>query len=167
MCRREDSIVESGGKNGRAVPPEKVAGLSVPQRLLVATFAVVGVWYLAWRPATFNPDAMLFSVISVPRSLDSETRRRALEVGPPFVDSERPYPEMLSSTGWRVLKVRDVTIEYHESLCTLVKGFRESRALEAALGHDGVAESIGHRRSQIASIERGALVREVFLATAV
>ena len=111
--------------------------------------------------------AMLFSVISVPRSLDSETRRKALEVGPPFVDSGESYPEMLPSTGWRVVNVRDVTSEYGESLRTLVAGLKESRALEAVLGRDGVAESIHHRQSQIAAIEQGALVREVFLVTAV
>jgi cellulose synthase (UDP-forming) len=55
--------LESGGKNGRAIPSAKIAGLSVPQRLLVAAFVAVGVWYLAWRPGTFNPDATLFSAV--------------------------------------------------------------------------------------------------------
>ena len=55
--------MESGGKNRLAVPSAKVADLSVAQRLLVAAFVVVGVWYLAWRPGTFNPEATLFSVI--------------------------------------------------------------------------------------------------------
>jgi cellulose synthase (UDP-forming) len=55
--------VASEGRNGRAVPAAKVAELSVAQRLLVAAFVVVGIWYLAWRPGTFNPQAMLFSVV--------------------------------------------------------------------------------------------------------
>jgi cellulose synthase (UDP-forming) len=55
--------VEIGGKSGLAVPSAKVANLSVAQRLLVATFVAVGVWYLAWRPGTFNPEAALFSAV--------------------------------------------------------------------------------------------------------
>ena len=53
----------SAGKSGRAVPPAKIAELSAAQRLLVAAFVVVGVWYLAWRPGTLNPDATLFSAV--------------------------------------------------------------------------------------------------------
>lgn len=53
----------SEGKSGPAVPSAKVADLSVAQRLLVAAFVVVGVWYLAWRPGTFNPEATLFSAV--------------------------------------------------------------------------------------------------------
>jgi cellulose synthase (UDP-forming) len=55
--------VECEGKSGPAVPSAKVADLSVAQQLLVAAFVVVGVWYLAWRPSTFNPEATLFSAI--------------------------------------------------------------------------------------------------------
>ena len=53
-----------GGDNiGRVVPSAKYAELSLPQRLLVATFVAVGVWYLSWRPGTLNPDAMAFSAL--------------------------------------------------------------------------------------------------------
>lgn len=36
--------------------------LGVPRTLVVAAFVVVAVWYLAWRPSTFNPDALAFSI---------------------------------------------------------------------------------------------------------
>ncbi len=49
--------------SGPAVPAAKYASLSIAQRVLVAIFVAVGVWYLAWRPAAFNPDAMTFSVL--------------------------------------------------------------------------------------------------------
>jgi len=55
--------VENGGKQGVAVPSAQNAELSLAQRVLVVAFLVVGVWYLAWRPGTFNPDAMLFSAV--------------------------------------------------------------------------------------------------------
>jgi cellulose synthase (UDP-forming) len=55
--------VETGGKDGLAVPSAKYADLSLAQKALVATFIAVGIWYLVWRPGTFNPDAMAFSVV--------------------------------------------------------------------------------------------------------
>ena len=62
MRRCEGRNVASDVGNGRAVPSAKVAELSAAQRLLVAAFVAVGLWYLAWRPGALNPDAMLFSV---------------------------------------------------------------------------------------------------------
>ena len=49
--------MESGGKEGVAVPSAQYATLSLTQRLLVAVFLIAGVGYFAWRPGTFNPDA--------------------------------------------------------------------------------------------------------------
>jgi cellulose synthase (UDP-forming) len=47
----------------QAVPSARIAELSLAQRVLAVTFVAVGVGYLAWRPGTFNPEAMLFSVL--------------------------------------------------------------------------------------------------------
>ncbi|HEX9206639.1 MAG TPA: glycosyltransferase [Steroidobacteraceae bacterium] len=44
-------------------PSSRFAALSLAQKLLVAAFLGVGVWYLAWRPTAFNPDAPLFSTL--------------------------------------------------------------------------------------------------------
>jgi len=55
--------VATAGKSGLAVPSAKYAELSLAQRALVATFVIVGIWYLGWRPSTFNPDALVFSAI--------------------------------------------------------------------------------------------------------
>jgi cellulose synthase (UDP-forming) len=55
--------LDIGVASGPAVPAAKYASLSIAQRVLVAIFVAVGVWYLAWRPAAFNPDAMTFSVL--------------------------------------------------------------------------------------------------------
>jgi len=43
-------------------PATKYASLSIPQRVLVAAFIAVGIWYLSWRPSSFNPEGMAFSV---------------------------------------------------------------------------------------------------------
>ncbi len=56
-------MLATGNKAGLAVPSAKYAELSPAQRALVAAFVAIGIWYLAWRPATFNPDAMAFSAL--------------------------------------------------------------------------------------------------------
>jgi cellulose synthase (UDP-forming) len=53
--------VVTDSKDGLAVPSARYAELTSWQRVLVAAFVAVGIVYLAWRPGTFNPDAMLFS----------------------------------------------------------------------------------------------------------
>ncbi|TAK52599.1 MAG: glycosyltransferase [Gammaproteobacteria bacterium] len=44
-------------------PAARLATLSVAQRLLAAIFVAVGIWYLAWRPSSFNPSAPAFSAL--------------------------------------------------------------------------------------------------------
>jgi len=41
----------------------KYEGLGVARTILVVVYLIVAIWYLAWRPSTFNPQAMAFSVI--------------------------------------------------------------------------------------------------------
>jgi cellulose synthase (UDP-forming) len=45
------------------IPSAGLASLSLAQRVLVALFVGIGVWYLSWRPAAFNPEAMVFSAV--------------------------------------------------------------------------------------------------------
>ena len=109
---------------------------------------------------------MLFSVIYAPPGLSDDAYREAVEVGPPFVDTPSPYAEMLADTGWRLENLTDVTSDYLQSLRRLVREFEQSDALAEVLGREAITESIRHRESQIGVIERGLLVREVFLASA-
>ena len=44
-----------------SVPGAGIAELSLAQRALVVLYIGASVWYLTWRPTSFNPDAMLFS----------------------------------------------------------------------------------------------------------
>ncbi|MEO8629005.1 MAG: cellulose synthase catalytic subunit, partial [Betaproteobacteria bacterium] len=61
--------------SGTSIPASKAYGqlrerqgvqyepLGTARTILVIVYVVVAVWYLAWRPSTFNPQAMTFSVI--------------------------------------------------------------------------------------------------------
>jgi cellulose synthase (UDP-forming) len=47
---------------GEAPPPVASEGLGVARIVLVAVFLAAAVVYLGWRPASFNPDALAFSI---------------------------------------------------------------------------------------------------------
>jgi SAM-dependent methyltransferase len=109
---------------------------------------------------------MLFSVIAVPTDLPAAERSRAIDAGPPFVDAPQDYAALLADAGWRPAKRVDATAEYRQSLCSLVEAFDDRAELAEVLGDDAVAEACGRRREQVAAIDAGLLVREIFLAEA-
>lgn len=110
---------------------------------------------------------MLFSVIAIHDDLAGESYRRAVEAGPPFIESPATYSEMLSQTGWQIADRIDVTDTHRESLSALVVGLTESDDLLDALGDDAVREAIARRQEQIAAIDDGLLVRETYTAVTV
>ncbi|MBX3705324.1 MAG: glycosyltransferase [Pseudomonadales bacterium] len=44
-----------------SVPASGIARLALPQRLLLVAYLGVALWYLSWRPSSFNPDDLVFS----------------------------------------------------------------------------------------------------------
>jgi ubiquinone/menaquinone biosynthesis C-methylase UbiE len=110
---------------------------------------------------------MLFSVIAVAQNLSEADRRLAVDAGPPFVDAPADYAQMLSVSGWQLTERIDVTAEHKKSLSALINGFTESTELAEVLGPNIVRDAIAHRQQQIAAIDAGWLVREIFVASAV
>jgi hypothetical protein len=110
---------------------------------------------------------MLFSVIAVTQDLPDAENQRAIEAGPPFVDAPKAYVVLLEDSGWLLKKCIDVTAEHRNSLSALVNAFDENSALAEALGHDAINESRKGRQEQIAVLDAGLLVREIFLVTAI
>jgi len=109
---------------------------------------------------------MLFSVIAIPQDLAKAEYSRAVDAGPPFVEASEEYAELLSQSGWQLTKRMDVTAEHRISLCALVAGFDDSIELSDALGSDVVSEARERRKEQIAAIDAGLLVREIFFVVA-
>ncbi len=109
---------------------------------------------------------MLFSVIAVSQNLTKAEHDLAVATGPPFVDAPGDYADMLSESGWDLSERIDVTQEHRNSLSALIKGFANSQELAAVLGPDIVRDAITHREEQIAAIDSGLLVREIFFASA-
>ena len=110
--------------------------------------------------------SMLFSVIAITKDLAQAEYESSVDAGPPFVEAPGDYAELLSQSGWHLSKRMDVTAGHRKSLCTLVTGFERSVELSDALGSDVVSEARQRRKEQIAAIDAGLLVREIFFVAA-
>lgn len=118
------------------------------------------------RRVAKNGARMHFSVIAATHGLSSADRARVIESGPPFVDAPSDYGDLLTQGGWEIVRREDVTPEYRQCLCTLIRAFDENAALREALGEDFTCEAGQHRSEQVALIDAGLLLRETFLAAA-
>jgi ubiquinone/menaquinone biosynthesis C-methylase UbiE len=78
---------------------------------------------------------MVFSVIYVEGGLSPEEYRRAVDAGPPFVETETGYPAMLAETGWKILDEHDKTAVFANTVQ------RQSQALKSR--QDGLETLIG------------------------
>lgn len=108
---------------------------------------------------------MVFTVICVTPGLSGAARRRAVENGPDFVESDVGYCDMLTQTGWKTLEREDVTADYAASCRRQLRADDEhEEALVALLGPCAVAERRADWRSKIAALEDGLLRRELLVA---
>ena len=108
---------------------------------------------------------MVFTVISIAPGLDAASHSIAVDSGPPFVESECGYPELLDRFGWSIDARVDVTPDYEET------GKRHFRALQARedgiralLGDDAFDDLLARRRRNIEAVERRILRRELYAA---
>jgi cyclopropane fatty-acyl-phospholipid synthase-like methyltransferase len=106
---------------------------------------------------------MVFSVISIAPDLPAADYARAAAGGPPFIETEIPYPEMLGQAGWEIADHRDLTAEYMASVGHML-GLLESQADEIAeiFGNDDASEERARRRATLEALEGSLLRRELF-----
>jgi ubiquinone/menaquinone biosynthesis C-methylase UbiE len=106
---------------------------------------------------------MVFSVISTAPGLSAAQYARAAAGGPPFIEADCPYPEMLGRAGWVIADRVDLTAEYRASVVRML-GQLESRADEIAkiFGDDDASEERARRRATLEALEAGLLRRELF-----
>ncbi len=111
---------------------------------------------------------MLFSVILPAEGLDSALKAEAIKAGPPFVETPQDYDKMLRVTGWKLLHRESLNDEYLESLGRMVDGLQANADTFRELMSPGeFSETLAHRRRQVSAVERGLLIRELYLAQAV
>ncbi len=109
---------------------------------------------------------MVFTVISVAPGLATADRKRAVELGPPFVATRAGYPALLRRAGWTIAEQTDVTAEYANSVRAQLRA-EEARAdaLHELLGAAELSERLTRRRGNVRAADDGLLRRELFAAT--
>jgi cyclopropane fatty-acyl-phospholipid synthase-like methyltransferase len=115
---------------------------------------------------TVRPDGrMAFTVISVAPGLSVEQRRRAVENGPEFIESDNDYSSMLDQTGWKIIDCQDITASYAAS-CKRQLEADETQEEELAtfIGMNEYSERVAGWRAKLVAIGDGLLRREQFLA---
>ncbi len=109
---------------------------------------------------------MVFSVISITPGLSGAAYQRAVECGPEFIASDTDYPGMLDETGWTILEVQDVTVEFAESCGRLREAEAENAdALQTLLGPTAYAERKAGWERRHSGASEGLLKREIFYTT--
>lgn len=108
---------------------------------------------------------MVFPVIYIAPGLSEADYQKAVEGGPPFVDTPSDYPTLLDQAGWQVIERVDQTDEFLKS----VKGFldleeHENESLTAVLGAEAYSDALARRRAKMLALEKGLLRRELFSA---
>jgi len=109
---------------------------------------------------------MVFSVIFIPPGLSAADHARAVASGPPFLEAECGYPELLEKTGWKVIDRIDVSTAYADT------GRRHIREVQARademselVGEAGLAEMLAKRHRNVKAVTEGIVQRHLFVAS--
>lgn len=102
---------------------------------------------------------MVFSVISVAPGLNDANLARAIEIGPPYVASQMPYDDMLSSTGWKVEERRDRTLQFLDCAEIFKDASLDNRAELAALMSEAELSDRLARDTALIEVIAGRLLR--------
>ncbi|MGQ0546137.1 MAG: class I SAM-dependent methyltransferase [Betaproteobacteria bacterium] len=107
--------------------------------------------------------SMAFSVISIAPGLSPRDQRQAVEAGPPFKETELPYPALLEQSRWELAGCEDLTSAYARAVREMLRE-EEGRAdaLARILGEGEFAERLARRRRTLRAVEAGLLRRELF-----
>ena len=111
---------------------------------------------------------MAFTVISVSPGLPVEQRRRAVENGPEFIESDVGYSDLLEQTGWKITNCQDITAAFAASCNRQLEADEaNTEKLVTFIGKDEYAKRVAEWRAKLTVIGEGLLRRELFLAVPV
>ena len=101
-----------------------------------------------------------FAVIAIGDDLNGEKREEGIASGPPHVDADLTYPDLMRAAGFEHVEATDLTTEYLETL----KAWRdewvtESVELKLIVGEDDYHERQANRMRAIRAAQNGLLRR--------
>lgn len=108
---------------------------------------------------------MHFFVIEPAHDLSEQDHKRALEVGPPFVDVAGGYRPLLDASRWNLLQQIDITQEFGDTIEKLIAGLKASSPeLQEAYGADELRKSLLSNDEQLDLARANKLQRFVYIA---
>lgn len=121
----------------------------------------------ACRQVVREGGRMVFSVISIAPDLSLTDYERAVDAGPPLVETALDYPTLLRQTGWTIADCVDLTDEYAQTHRRLLhEQEARSEKLSELYGASELSAWMVAKRATTDAIEAGLLRRELFVADA-
>ncbi len=109
---------------------------------------------------------MVFTVISVVPGLSAADYATAVTAGPPCVEADMAYQDMLGLSGWDIADHRDITGLYNRTLRRVYEQETSHRdALRELIGATALADKLGRRQRALNAVEGGLIRRDMFVAT--
>ena len=108
---------------------------------------------------------MVFTVIFIAQGLASADYARAVDCGPPVVETAMGYPEMLREAGWEITTRADLPADFETSVRRQV-GEEEAHGAELRelFGEAEFSDKLARRHRALGAIEQGLIRREMFAA---
>ena len=108
---------------------------------------------------------MAFSVIDAAPTLSKSRRIKALDSGPEFMDSDQPYGDMLSNTGWRIVSRIDLTPELELVYEGMIQAERDHEGdLRRLCGDVSYEEGQESWAKKLSAVRDGLIKRHLYLA---
>ena len=109
---------------------------------------------------------MAFTVIAIAPGLSSADHARAVDAGPPFVEAECEYSELLALTGWNVVDQIDVTAAYGQTGALYLREV-QARAdeMRELYGEAEFDELLERRKRNVQAVTDRVVLRHMFLAS--
>lgn len=106
-----------------------------------------------------------FTVIAVADGLTAEEMRRAIEAGPPEVESGPGYPALMSAAGFRDIEDLDVSDDYMATAEAWLRSWEaDAPAIRTLVGPNDFAERQDNLRRAIEATRAGLLLRDLIRA---
>jgi SAM-dependent methyltransferase len=167
---REDSLTErcsAVAADAAALPFPAASFDAISHSDVLCCMPAKEAMLTACRRVARSGARMVFSVIAPNHVLTDSERRLAVASGPPHVEVDSDYGDLLDRLGWNVIERNDVTVEYRRSVQSMLTGMdNDQEALVQALGKEEFKRRIERRRNALTAIGDGLLRREIFVTRA-
>ncbi|MDX1527407.1 MAG: class I SAM-dependent methyltransferase [Gammaproteobacteria bacterium] len=109
---------------------------------------------------------MAFSVIYIADGISSARGAAAIALGPPYIEAECGYPEMLAMHGWEATGRIDLSSEFAQSTERLVNEWTKNESrVKTLVGEQDFSEYLTRKINTLPLIHDGTIRRDLFSAT--